>query len=612
MSKDPARKWTDKELKEMSYHIGQIYEQATDEITEKWDAYMARAAKRLDKLHNDYVTAPDDEKEKALKKYQKALENVTFKDKYYKDMVLETTTRLCNTNKIATAYMNGEMPKIYRVNYDQIDPMAVIPGIRYDMVSEETVAHLIKDGTIPQRKIDTEKDITWNTKQIGSTVLQGIIQGESIKDIAKRLMPIVDKNEASAIRNARTMTTCAENRGRMDRYDDYESKGLVMAKVWIATGDNRTRDWHLSMDGQEVAKDEEFTDGLGNKLMYPGDPDAEPETVWNCRCSMRSHIMGVRGKDGKIVPIEDMHEKGLHQEQIEAEREKRGMEQPAAEEKKEEKKEEKEPKTAQEKTFDAIKSAYTYHTEHNGLNRVPADELGDTAALYADYGKLSDKTQEEFAGALDGLISQYDTSLTEVRTMTKMEFMAERDAFAYVHHDYTTGSATMVINPTKTRDYDAMISRLQELKENGYIAQIDDEKMGEYVVTHEFAHTFLDMETKLKDKNNFVGEDYDKIKSVRKEITGIYDEYVEKIGKLEEKKNEFEMQYLMGGAKDEALADKAIELEDEIAKIKISDYSMVNADELMAEAFAHDRLGGQQNEYVSRIMAIINHNFGRE
>ena len=112
MSKDPARKWTDKELKEMSYHIGQIYEQATDEITEKWDAYMARAAKRLDKLHNDYVTAPDDKKEEALEKYQKALENVTFKDKDYKDMVLEPATRLCNTNKIATAYLTGDMPNI--------------------------------------------------------------------------------------------------------------------------------------------------------------------------------------------------------------------------------------------------------------------------------------------------------------------------------------------------------------------------------------------------------------------------------------------------------------------------------------------------------------------
>lgn len=323
MAKDPARKWTDKELKEMEKHIGGIYDQALTEITEKWDAYMAKSAKRLDKLHEAYQNAAADEKEDALKKYQDALRNVTFKDKYYHDMVQETATRICYTNKVATAYMNGQMPQIYKVNYDQIDPAAVLPGIKYSMVSEETIANLIKDGTIPQRDLDERKDKTWNTKQIGSTVLQGILQGESIKDISKRLLPIVNKNEASAVRNARTMTTCAENRGRLDRYADYESKGLVMAKVWIATGDDRTRDWHLTLDGQEVARDENFTDGQGNELMYPGDPGAAPETVWNCRCSMRSHIIGVRGKDGEITPIEDMHKRGLHQEQIEAERRRR-------------------------------------------------------------------------------------------------------------------------------------------------------------------------------------------------------------------------------------------------------------------------------------------------
>lgn len=326
MAKDPARKWTDKELKEMEQHIGNIYDQALTEITEKWDAYMAKSAKRLDKLHEAYEKAPADKKEDALKAYQDALRNVTFKDKYYHDMVKETATRLCYTNKVATAYMNEQIPQVYKVNYDQIDPDAVIPGIKYTMVSEETIANLIKDGTIPQRDLDERKDKTWNTKQIGSTVLQGILQGESIKDMSKRLLPIVNKNEASAVRNARTMTTCAENRGRLDRYADYESKGLIMKKVWIATGDSRTRDWHLSLGGQEVDKDEPFVDGNGNELMYPGDPDAAPETVWNCRCSMRSHITGVRGKSGKITPIADMHQKGLHQEQIEAERKRRGIE----------------------------------------------------------------------------------------------------------------------------------------------------------------------------------------------------------------------------------------------------------------------------------------------
>lgn len=323
---DPARKWTDKELKEMERHIGGIYDQAFKEITEKWDAYMERTEKRLGNLYAAYVSAPEDKKADALEKYKKALENATFKNEWYRDMVKETTARLTRVNEVATAYINGKMPEIYKVNYDQIDPDALIPGIKYAMVDEHTVRNLIKNGTIPQKKVDEANDALWNTKQIGSAVLQGILQGESIPNIAKRIMPIVGRNEASAVRNARTMTTAAENRGRLDRYDDYESKGLIMKKVWIATGDSRTRDWHLSLDGQEVDKDEPFVDGNGNELQYPGDPDAAPETVWNCRCSIRSHITGVRGKSGKITSIADMHKKGLHQEQIKAERKRRGME----------------------------------------------------------------------------------------------------------------------------------------------------------------------------------------------------------------------------------------------------------------------------------------------
>lgn len=323
MKKDNARKWTDKELKEMERHIEGIYGQATKEITEKWNAYMERTEKRLGNLYAAYTSAPDDKKADALEKYQKALENATYKNEWYRDMVKETSTRLTKVNEIATAYINGKMPEIYKVNYDQIDPDALIPGIKYTMVDEHTVRNLIKNGTIPQKKVDENKDASWNTKQIGSSVLQGILQGESIKDMAKRILPIVDKNKASAVRNARTMTTAAENRGRLDRYGDYESKGLIMQKVWIATGDDRTRDWHLTLDGQEVAKDEEFTDGLGNELMYPGDPDAASNTTWNCRCSMRSHIIGVRGKGGNITPIKDMHQSGLHQEQIGEERRRR-------------------------------------------------------------------------------------------------------------------------------------------------------------------------------------------------------------------------------------------------------------------------------------------------
>lgn len=54
--------------------------------------------------------------------------------------------------------------------------------------------------------------------------------------------------------------------------------------IWHATQDDRTRDAHAEMDGQEVGMGQMFIDGDGNQLEFPGDPNAPPETTINCRC----------------------------------------------------------------------------------------------------------------------------------------------------------------------------------------------------------------------------------------------------------------------------------------------------------------------------------------
>jgi len=63
-----------------------------------------------------------------------------------------------------------------------------------------------------------------------------------------------------------------------------------VSRVWNATRDERTRDWHSSMQGQQVGLREKFTDGNGNELLWPGDPSAPPETTINCRCVVTFEI----------------------------------------------------------------------------------------------------------------------------------------------------------------------------------------------------------------------------------------------------------------------------------------------------------------------------------
>lgn len=299
---------------------------------------MKRGEKRLSSLSEKYGTDSQE--------YKDALRNITLKNAWYKDMVNTTTKQLAEVNQTALAYVQDQMPEVYALNYNQFGRELEKAGIsdedsiRFNLVDEATVRRMIKDGDIEmpyqKKRLSIPKDQRWNTRQINSSVLQGIIQGESIGQIAKRLYPIMDNNVHAAVRNARTLVTGAESRGRMDSYKEAKDDGVVLNKVWLATADGRTRDWHVDMDGQEVGVDEEFTDGLGNALMYPGDPGGAPESVYNCRCALTTHIVGFQRADGSISYVDYEGEPDAHDAAMEKERERRGRPQPEKAQKKDE------------------------------------------------------------------------------------------------------------------------------------------------------------------------------------------------------------------------------------------------------------------------------------
>ena len=196
-----------------------------------------------------------------------------------------------------------------------------IDDIVFNMINEDTVKRLVRDKIIvlPKKKMSVPKDKRWNMKQLTSRLLKGRLSGDSIPKIAERLMAIIGNNEASAIRNARTMTTSAECHGRLDSYSNLSSQGVIQKKVWIATPDDRTRPSHINIDGEE----QEINDLFSNGCMYPGDGNGPPEEVWMCRCSMRDHIIGFRRADGSISYIKSERDTTMHESQMAEERERR-------------------------------------------------------------------------------------------------------------------------------------------------------------------------------------------------------------------------------------------------------------------------------------------------
>lgn len=142
------------------------------------------------------------------------------------------------------------------------------------------------------RAIIERKRMKWNEQHINSVMFQGILQGESIPKIAKNLRKVTDMNRRTAIRNARTMATSAENGGREASYKRAEDMGIDLMRVWVATLDNRTRHEHRLLDGQERRVGQPF-EVQGYKIKFPGDPDASPHLVYNCRCCTVAKVKGV-------------------------------------------------------------------------------------------------------------------------------------------------------------------------------------------------------------------------------------------------------------------------------------------------------------------------------
>lgn len=280
----------------MEKEISNIYKDAQKDISEKWDKFMKSHYPKLkdaqEKLKEAEKSGDKDKIKDAKDVYERTAKNITVNNRHYRNMLDDVTNKLANTNQIALDYINGEMPSIYTINYNAFGNEK-IKGYSFSLVNENAIKELAtKDELlVPHKDLDIDKDKRWNAKNVNSQVLQGILQGESIPKMAKRLQNVTDMNENSAIRNARTMTTSAENKGRQDSFKKAESDGVIMEREWIAAHDGHTRAWHLDLHGVRVGVDEPWENEYG-EIMYPGDPDADPANVYNCRCSIRAHVAG--------------------------------------------------------------------------------------------------------------------------------------------------------------------------------------------------------------------------------------------------------------------------------------------------------------------------------
>lgn len=291
MAEDLGAVYTDKELRDIERTVSRLYKQASKDIEGKIESYTKETAKK-EAIYKERV----EKGQMTQEAFDKWRENRAFHGRLWEARAEQIAVVLANTNEVANNIVMDRQIGVFAMNGNYASYMLESEAgvsFGFDLYDQTTVARLLKDNPeiLPFKELDKGKDVRWNMKNIRSQITQGILQGESIPKIAKRLSTVVpDRDEKQMVLHARTAMTAAQNGGRQERYKEAEELGIKFKKVWLASLDGRTRDLHRDLDGVAVDPDEEFEiDDYA--VMYPGDPDGEPEMVYNCRCTMTTELI---------------------------------------------------------------------------------------------------------------------------------------------------------------------------------------------------------------------------------------------------------------------------------------------------------------------------------
>lgn len=335
---DKAHRDTDKLIEELEKELSAVYSRAQNELTVKAGQYFSRF-NELDKQRQKLVDAGKLTEEE----FKKWRQNKMLTGEHWQRMVEESARLVSEANKMALQYINGRLPEVYATNYNFTAgamEQSLGQAVSFELINTDAVKYIlynVDSNLLPKKILDPAKDIPWNMKLVNSEVMQGIIQGEAIPKIAKRLKNVGVRNNESAVRAARTIVTQTENKARFDCAKAAEEKGILTKKRWVATGDSRTRDAHMEAWNTygtretAISIDEPFIVG-GEKMMFAGDPNGSPWNVYNCRCATPHFAAGFssilppdrRGKikvsfmDGQAEHLTGNEQTSFHSEKVKA------------------------------------------------------------------------------------------------------------------------------------------------------------------------------------------------------------------------------------------------------------------------------------------------------
>lgn len=113
---------------------------------------------------------------------------------------------------------------------------------------------------------------------------------KSVDDLIDRIRTVAGMSYNQAKRVAQTERTRVQGQARYEAIKELNrtlGHRRKYRKKWIARADDKTRDTHAELSGTVQYANRYFVTSTGARLMYPGDPNAPPGEIINCRCYIR-------------------------------------------------------------------------------------------------------------------------------------------------------------------------------------------------------------------------------------------------------------------------------------------------------------------------------------
>lgn len=260
------------------------------DIVKRYALLLNEIRKELAKLYEKYeVNGKLTYAEMA--KYDRLRKFIEYIDYLLK--ILYKDVRKTVYDVLGESYLDGYYLTAWAVETDTLSRLA------YSAVRPEVITAMIENPitglTLSQRLEKNRAAIIYTIQQ---EVTQGLVQGESYKQMATRLKTALEGDTVKAMRIVRTEAHRVVESGKHDAAEHAHKNGIIMTKTWNTMKDSRVRDRHRKLDGQKVPVDADFKSGnVSGKA--PGQLSGGASQNVHCRCFLTYSVERIEKVDAK-------------------------------------------------------------------------------------------------------------------------------------------------------------------------------------------------------------------------------------------------------------------------------------------------------------------------